>query len=128
MSDEIEVLVLDDESIVCERLKDYLEKRGISVETFTDSRTALSRLEEKEFDVIVTDLKMGGPTGIDVLVSVKKSGYKSEVIIITGYGSIETSRDAEFGGAYAFIHKPFQMSDIHKLIKKAAKKASKHSN
>jgi len=119
----IEVLVLDDEIIVCERLKDYLEKKEISVEIFTESQKALDRLTEKTFDVIITDVKMQGPTGIDVLTTVKKESYKSEVIVITGYSSIETLRQAEYIGAFEFIAKPFQMSEIYQLVKKAAKKA-----
>jgi DNA-binding NtrC family response regulator len=123
MDRSIEVLVLDDEPIVCERLKDYLERKGISVEVFTESLKALERLKEKTFDVIITDVKMQAPTGIDVLTIVKKESYKTEVIVITGYSSIETLRQAEFIGAFKFIAKPFQMSDIYQLVRKAAKKA-----
>jgi DNA-binding NtrC family response regulator len=128
MSEDIEVLVLDDEPIVCERLGEYLQKKGMSVETFTESPKALDRIKEKRFDVIVTDLKMNGPTGMDVLKTVKENAYNSEVIIITGYGSFTTSREAEAIGAFDFIAKPFQMSEIHKLIKKAAKRAKKQLN
>jgi DNA-binding NtrC family response regulator len=127
MGKKIEVLVLDDEAIVCERLEDYFKKKDIAVESFMDPLQALKRLKEKTFDVIITDIKMKGPTGIDVLVTVKKEGYNSEVIIITGYGSFETYREAEFVGAYEFISKPFQMSRLYNLVIKAAKKARKHS-
>ena len=123
MNRSVKVLVLDDEVIVCERLKDYLEKKDISVEIFTESQKAIDRLKEKSFDVIITDVKMQGPTGIDVLTIVKKESYKSEVIVITGYSSVETLRQAEYIGAFAFIAKPFQMSDIYQLVKKAAKKS-----
>lgn len=119
----IQVLVLDDEIIVCERLKDYLEKKEMSVEVFTESQKVLERLKEKTFDVIITDVKMQAPTGIDVLSTVKKESYKSEVIVITGYSTIETLRQAEFIGAFEFIAKPFQMSEIYNLVRKAAKKA-----
>jgi DNA-binding NtrC family response regulator len=127
MRKQIEVLVLDDESIVCERLKDYFGKKEIAVETFTDPIEALKRLKAKTFDVIITDIKMKGASGIDVLVQVKKEGYRSEVIIITGYGSFENFREAEFVGAFEFISKPFEMSKLHKLVIKATKKARKHS-
>ncbi len=127
MSEKIEVLVLDDEAIVCERLKDYLEKKEISTETFTESQKALDRLKDKVFDVIVTDLKMEGPTGMDVLKMVKKNCYKSEVIIITGYGSFETLRGAKIVGAFDYIGKPFKMSDMYNLVRKAAKRAQKSS-
>ncbi len=125
MSEKIEVLVLDDEPIVCERLKDFLDKKGVLTETFTDSQNALNRIKEKVFDVIVTDLKMEGATGMDVLLTVKKSGYNSEVIIITGYGAFETLREAEIVGVFDYISKPFKMADLFALVKKAAKKAKK---
>jgi len=123
----IQVLILDDEIIVCERLKDYLGKKEMSVEIFTESKKALERLKEKTFDVIITDVKMQAPMGIDVLTIVKKESYKSEVIVMTGYSSIETLRQAEFIGAFEFIAKPFQMSEIYNLVKKAAKKARSRS-
>jgi len=124
---DIDILVLDDEQIVCERLKDYMEKRDISVETFNDSRKAIERIKEKAFDVIVTDFKMEGPTGIDVLLAVKNSDYHSEVIIITGYGSFETYHEAEAIGAFCFVFKPFRMDEMYDLVMKAAKKSRKRS-
>lgn len=122
MSNSTEVMVLDDEIIVCDRLKDYLEKKGISVEIFSESQKALDRLKEKTFDVIITDVKMQGPTGIDVLMEVKNNAYNTEVIVITGFSTLETFRQAEYIGAFDFINKPFQMSEIYNLVKKAAKK------
>ena len=127
MGQDITVMVLDDEAIVCERLQDYLNKKGILVETFTESQKALNRLEEKSFDVIISDMKMEGPTGMDVLQAVKKGSYGTEVIIITGYGAYETFREAEAVGVFEYITKPFKMSDMYTLVKKAAKKARKHS-
>jgi DNA-binding NtrC family response regulator len=126
VGENIEVLVLDDEPIVCERLQDYLRKKGMSVETFNDSRQALKRIGEKSFDVIITDLKMEGPTGMDILLAVREGSYNSEVIIITGYGSFTTFREAEAVGAFDFISKPFHMSEMYKLVKKAAEKSRKH--
>jgi DNA-binding NtrC family response regulator len=125
VSERIEVLVLDDEPIVCERLKDFLDKKGVLTETFTDSQNALNRIKEKPFDVIVTDLKMQGATGMDVLLAVKRGGYNSEVIIITGYGPFESLREAEAVGVFDYIAKPFIMNDLYSRIKKAAKKAKK---
>lgn len=125
MSKEIEVLVLDDEDIVVERLNDYLTKKDIAVEVFTSSKQALERLAEKNFHVIVTDIKMAKPDGIEVLVTVKKSAVGSEVILITGYGSIETMRAAEAIGAYDYLCKPFKMEELHKKVVKAAAKARK---
>ena len=121
----IEVMVLDDEPTVCERLKDFLEKKGMIVEAFTDSSTAVERLSQKRFQVVVTDLKMKGPTGLDILVAVKKQNLSTQVIIITGYRTFEATRAAEFVGAYGFLDKPFHMDELYELVEKAAKKARK---
>jgi DNA-binding NtrC family response regulator len=125
VSKKIEVMILDDEPIVCERVKDFLDKKGILTETYTDSKSALNRIKEKTFDVIVTDIKMEGATGMDVLFTVKKDNHRSEVIIITGYSPFESFREAEAVGVFDYIMKPFKMDDLYHRIKKAAKKAQK---
>ena len=118
-------MVLDDETVVCERLKEHLEKNDFSVETFTDSQTALKRLAEKRFDVLVTDLKMKGPNGLDVMHFVRRQGRGTQVIIITGYSSIEAAREAEYSDVFGFLDKPFQMKTLTKLVKKAAAKSGR---
>ena len=115
------VMVLDDEPIVGDRLKPVLEREGFEVETFTESEAALQRLKEKSFDVLVTDMKMRGPTGMDVLRYVKDSAPATQVIVITGYATIETNREAEALGAYQFIAKPFKMAELAKLVSQAVK-------
>ena len=125
MNSRFEVLILDDEPIVCERLKEHLEKHDLSVETFTESQAAMDRLAQKRFDVVVTDLKMKAPSGLDVMHFARQQGTGTQVIIITGYSSIEAAREAEYSGAYQFIDKPFQMETMTKLVKKAAAKARK---
>jgi DNA-binding NtrC family response regulator len=124
---KLEIMVLDDEPIVCERLQDFLEKKGMSVETFTESAAAIDRLKQKIFDVIVTDIKMQGPTGINVLMEAKNQKIGAEVILITGYGSFETMHEARAIGAFDYINKPFKVEDIHKRILKAANKARKRA-
>jgi len=125
MSELGEVLVLDDEPIVCERLSHHLQKNGFSVEAFTESREAVDRLREKNFDVVVTDLKMKGPTGLEILHYVRDHALGTQVIIITGYASIDSMREAEYGGVFEFVSKPFQMDRLTALVKKATRKAEK---
>jgi len=125
MEKRVEVLVLDDEPIVCERLAEHLGKRGFGVETFTESEKAVARLGEKAFDVVVTDLKMKGPTGLDVLHFVRDRCRGTQVIIITGFPSMEAVREAQFGSVFDFIEKPFQMEKLAALVEKAARKARK---
>jgi two-component system response regulator HydG len=125
MPTDVEVMVLDDEPTVCERLKDFLEKNGMKVEAFTESSVAVERLAHQRFQVVVTDLKMKGPTGIDVLVAVKSQKLPTEVIVITGYRTMDATRAAECVGAYAFLDKPFHLEQLRDLVKKAAKKAGR---
>lgn len=116
------VCVLDDEAIVGDRLKPELEDDGYDVEVFTDSTTALKRVHEKCFDIVVTDLKMDGIDGMAFLEMVKEKCPVCEVIIITGYATIETFRESRIKGAYEFIAKPFRMSEIQSAVKRARKK------
>ncbi len=125
MRGPVEVLVLDDEEVVCERLKSHLEKKDFKVETFTDTQTAVDRLGTKRFDVVITDIKMEGPSGLDVLQFVRRQSPSTQVIVITGYGSIESIREAEYSGAFEFINKPFTAEAIENLTRKAGAKARK---
>ena len=117
------VLVIDDEPIVCERLRPVLEKKGYEVETLTQSDQAVERLGEKNFHVVVTDLKMKGPSGLDILRLIKERTPGTQVILITGYGTFEKFREAEAIGVFDFIAKPFRMKDLATLVDKAARKA-----
>ena len=123
MQARVEILVLDDESIVCERLKDYLENQGYLVETFGDSEQAIDRLRQKCFDVVITDLKMKGPTGLDIVHFIRQQDQHTQTIIITGFATMEAARDAEYCEVVDFIHKPFQLDQVGAAVKKAAKKA-----
>jgi len=118
-----DVMVLDDEQIVGDRLRPALEQEGFQVEVFTDSRAALERLKQKSFAVLVTDVKMRGPTGMDVLRYVKENAPGTQVIVITGYATIETSHEADALGAFQFVAKPFKIKDIVKLVTKSSRLA-----
>jgi DNA-binding NtrC family response regulator len=121
MKKNISVMVLDDEPIVGERLRPVLEREGYEVEVFTDSQEALNRLQKKYFQVLVTDLKMSGPSGLDVLKFLKDQAMETKAIVITGYATIERAREAEVLDA-EFVTKPFKLEQIVKLVDKAAKK------
>ena len=121
MSKNISVLVLDDEPLVCERLGEYLTAKGMDVETFTDSRAAMVRLEERPFNVVVTDLKMSSPTGMDILRFISDRLPSTKGILITAYGQLEQFRAAQLMDVFEIVLKPFEMSNLYKLIKKAGK-------
>jgi DNA-binding NtrC family response regulator len=114
----IEICIVDDEPIVCKRLKPMLEKSGCRVEIFTDSKASLERLAEKKFDILITDLKMKRPDGLDLLHFTRNNSPETRVIFITGFATIETARNALKGGAVDFIAKPFHMSQLRDLVLK----------
>jgi len=117
------VMVVDDEEIVCERLRGHLEKQGFAVDTFTDSGLALQALDESSYQVVVTDLKMAGATGLDILHNVRRRGQPTQVIVITGYASLEAAREAEAVGAHRFLCKPFELKELTAAVKSASKRA-----
>lgn len=120
MKDKIRILVLDDEPIVCDRLKPSLEKLGFYVETFTDSKAAIDHFASHRFDIIVTDLKMRGPDGMDILRFVRENSPSTRVIIITGFATVEKACEAMKRGAADFIAKPFKISELRDLVLRIA--------
>ncbi len=121
MQEGLEVLLLDDEPIVGKRLKPALAKIGCNVEIFEDPRKALERIDQKEFDIVVTDIRMDEVDGLDVLQHVVKTSERTKVIMITGYAMMAVAREAMEKGAFDFIAKPFKPDDLRKVIAKAAK-------
>jgi DNA-binding NtrC family response regulator len=121
MTDQLEVLLLDDEPIVGKRLKPALAKIGCNVEVFENPRAALDRIREKEFDIVVTDIRMDEIDGIQVLEQVTQKSPRTKVIMITGYAMMSLAREAMGKGAFDFIAKPFQPDDLRKVIASAAK-------
>jgi len=115
----IQILVLDDEKIVGERLKASLEKEGHTLEIFINPVAALNRIKEKVFDVVVTDIRMDDVDGIQVLEEVRKKSQKTKVIMITGYATLEVARESLTKGAFDFIAKPFKLKEIRGAIQKA---------
>lgn len=112
------ILVLDDEPIVGDRMKPALEKLGFHVEAFTESQAAVQRMVEADFDVLVTDLKMQKPDGLEVMDFVKQHSPSTKVVIITGFATVDTAVETMKGGAVDFIAKPFKIRDLCNLIVK----------
>ena len=117
-----EILILDDEPIVGDRLKPALEKCGYSVETLTDSQEAIDRLTQKRYDLLITDLKMSGPSGLDVLRFVKEQSPSTGVIVITGYATADQAKESLKSGAIDFIAKPFRISQLTELVSRTLAK------
>ena len=119
-SRKLNICIIDDEVVVCKRLQQYLSKAGHTVETFVDSQSAIGRLDEVTFDVVVTDIRMDNIDGMQVLGHVMDKGGETKVILITGYATIEIAREAQAKGAFDFISKPFRPQDLKEVIDRAA--------
>ena len=119
MNDESRILIVDDESIVCERLKAFLESDGHRVETLVDPVEAMRRLETEDFDIVISDIRMGEIDGIQLMEKVFQKSNRTEVIMITGYATLELARESLTKGAFDFIAKPFKMKEIRGTIKRA---------
>ena len=116
------ILILDDEPIVSKRLKPSLEKKGYEVEAFTTSAAALARVRERQFDIVVTDLKMEGVDGMQFLTEVKEKYPDTEVIVITGFATMATAKESFNKGVFDFLAKPFKLGEITEVVAKAEKK------
>lgn len=119
MENSFAVMLVDDEEIVCKRLKTALEQEGYAVDVFLDGSSAIERLKEKEYDVVVTDIRMDEIDGLDVLTAVRERSQRTLVIMITGYATAEVAREAQAKGAFAFIAKPFKPKELRVLLEKA---------
>jgi len=119
---KLRILILDDEPIVCKRLKPALEKLGYEVDTFTRSFEAMQAVEKARYDIIVTDLKMEGMDGMRFLQEAKKLYPETEVIVITGFATMETAKESFKKGVFDFIAKPFNLNEIQKVVQRAADK------
>jgi DNA-binding NtrC family response regulator len=115
-------MVLDDEPIVCKRLKPALEKQGYDVEAFTESTEAMERIRSTEYDIIITDLKMKGVDGMQLLGEAKRRSPKTEVIVITGFATMETAKESFQQGVFDFIAKPFKLREIQSVVGRAEAK------
>lgn len=117
----LELCIIDDEIVVCKRLQQYFTKLKHQVETFVDSSAAIARIDEKDFDVVVSDIRMDNIDGMEVLQHVLDKGSHTKVILITGYATIEIAREAQAKGAFDFISKPFKPQDLQEVVDRAAK-------
>ena len=97
------ILIIDDDQRMRELLRDTLAEEDLDADLCSDSRRAVSIIKTNPPDIIITDLKMPHYDGIAVLEQAKKTAPDSIVIMVTGYGTIETAIDATRKGAYDYI-------------------------
>ncbi|RFT17020.1 MAG: Response regulator of zinc sigma-54-dependent two-component system [Candidatus Saccharicenans subterraneus] len=113
------ILFIDDEEIVLRSCRRIFAGSGYEIETALSGEEGLSKALNQDFDLVVTDLKMPGIGGMEVLTRLRKSRPDTTVIIFTGYASVDTAREALKNGAFDYIPKPFTPEEIREVIKNA---------
>jgi response regulator RpfG family c-di-GMP phosphodiesterase len=120
--DRPRVLVVDDERAIREMLAEFLDMEGYSVRTAEDGVAAVSELAQKDFDIIISDLKMPRMGGIALLEEIGKTAPSAVTVIMTGFGTVETAIDAMKRGAYDYVLKPFKMDEVVHVLKRGLDK------
>ncbi len=120
------VLVVDDEKDFVEATVKRLKKRGIDAEGVLSGEQALELMKKKRFDVVLLDIKMpGGMDGIETLREMKKIAPITEVILLTGHASVESSIEGLKLGAFDYLLKPMKLEDLIKKLAEAFEKKDK---
>ena len=116
------ILVVDDEIGIRQSLKKILEKEGYEVLTASNGEEAFKVIRSDAVDLLISDIRMAGMDGLELLKVCKSVSPYTEVIMITGYASVDTAVDSMKQGAYDYITKPFKKADIVKAVQKAIEK------
>lgn len=116
----VRVLLVDDEDEFVTTLAERLNARGLLTEVAGDGQEAIARFAAERFDVVVTDLKMPGMNGFELMLELKASSPHTPVIILTGHGSDKDRAYAEEHGATAYFQKPVDIAALKRAILEAA--------
>ncbi len=124
------VLVVDDDPLVAKVIQESVSRLGYECDLFTEPEAALEAALNSPYDVVVTDMKMPGLDGLDVLRQIRQGRYDTDVIVVTGYGSVANALESINAGAFDYLVKPFTVEQIqvamikvfrHRELKKLAK-------
>ena len=112
------ILIVDDELLMRNYLMEALKRKGFEATAVENGEKAVNCLEESSFDMVITDMKMGGLSGMDVLKKIKELSPRTLVIVVTAFGSIENAVDAMKLGAFHYLIKPFSLESLMANIEK----------
>jgi len=119
MTEPARILVVDDEEPVCKTVASALATEGHAIDTALSAEAALSKAEETRYDVVITDLRMPGLSGMDLLKISAEKMPDAKVIMITGFPSVKSAVEAMRLGAFDFIPKPFTPKELRSLVSRA---------
>ncbi len=106
------ILIVDDEEILRFTFGEFLEEGGYEVQRAENYNDAMDKLKSSSFDLVITDIILGGKTGIDLLEKIKEMGLNCPVIVVTGFPEIETAARAVSLGAFNYISKPVDQETL----------------
>lgn len=118
-SDHPRILVIDDEQSMCELIEIDLRLRGLQVDWFTNATQAISAIDHNNYDVVLTDIRMPGTTGLQLCQQLTEFRPDIPVVLMTAFGSLETAVSAMRAGAYDFITKPIEMDLLAITVRRA---------
>ena len=124
MNNNTKLLIIDDERVALRNLEHVMKKEGYDVTGTQSGANALKLLEEQHFDVVLTDLRMEKVDGMEILKRCRELYPDTEVIMITGFATLESGVDAMKHGAFYYIAKPFKLDEVRKVVKEAVEKVS----
>jgi CheY-like chemotaxis protein len=116
------MLIAEDDDSLRDILREVLQKPNRVIEAYKDGQEAIGALQQSRFDIVITDLRMSGADGLQVLQEAKKSHPDSIVIIMTGYASLDSAIAAIRGGAYDYVRKPFKIDELEIIVHNACEK------
>ncbi len=116
------ILIVDDEKIALKNLEHILKKEGYEITMTQSGQNALKLIEEQFFDVVLTDLRMEKVDGMQILQRCKETRPDTEVIMITGFATLDAAVDAMKHGAFHFIAKPFKLEEVRRVVHEAQEK------
>ena len=120
--DGAEILFVDDEAEIRFTVKEYLSRKGYGITVVDSGVKALKLAKERNFDIVFTDLKMPKFSGLDLLKAIKEYRPETEVIILTGYGTVKTAVEALKLGGYDYLQKPIKLDRVKHLIDRICEK------
>jgi DNA-binding NtrC family response regulator len=124
MTSSAKLLIVDDERVALKNLEHVMKKEGYEVTATQSGQNALKLLEDQQFDVVLTDLKMEKVDGVQILKRCRELHPDSEVIMITGFATLESAVEAMKHGAFYYIAKPFKLDEVRKVVKEAVHKVA----
>lgn len=121
MSEEpLRVLVIDDESFHAETVAESLERHNYICTVATSGKAGAAKIEQDDFDVVLTDMKMGDLDGLAIVRKVKQHLPEAEVVVITGFGDVKTAVQAIKEGASQYLLKPIDLGELRAMVDKSA--------